>query len=84
MAHLSEASGRQDKTISDYVFAYMRYGHQCDEVPRQKWETDLHYAGTDAVPLCWHFWHTYRIEDLVSNVLMAHRLRSLTRIGRPE
>ena len=23
------------------------------------------------VPLCWQFWHTYRIEDLVSNILMA-------------
>ena len=32
---------------------------------------DLHYAGTKIVPLCWQFWHTYRIEDLVSNILMA-------------
>lgn len=28
-------------------------------------------SGTRTVPMCWQFWHTYRIEDLVSNILMA-------------
>lgn len=23
--------------------------------------------------MCWQFWHTYRIEDLVSNILMANQ-----------
>ena len=42
-------------------------------VPREDYETDLHYAGTKTVPLCWYFWHTYRIEDLVSNLLMCNQ-----------
>ena len=37
---------------------------------RQPWETDLHYAGTDRV---WQLWHTVRIEDLVSNILLANQ-----------
>lgn len=40
-------------------------------VPREDREVDLHYAGTREVPLCWQFWHTYRIEDLVSNLLIV-------------
>ena len=48
-------------------------GHQNDLVPRENWEEDLHYAGTNTVPMCWQFWHTYRIEDLVSNILMANQ-----------
>ena len=46
-------------------------GHQNELMPRENWEEDLHYAGTNTVPMCWQFWHTYRIEDLVSNILMA-------------
>ena len=42
-------------------------------MPREDYETDLHYAGTKTVPLCWYFWHTYRIEDIVSNILMANQ-----------
>lgn len=73
MVHPAEISGRQDKTIADYVLDYMMDGHQNAPVPRQKWDTDLHYAGTETVPMCWQFWHTYRIEDLVGNILMAHQ-----------
>lgn len=73
MVHPAEISGRQDKTIADYVLDYMMDGHQNVPVPRQKWDTDLHYAGTETVPMCWQFWHTYRIEDLVGNILMAHQ-----------
>lgn len=73
MVHPAEISGRQDKTIADYVLDYMMDGNQNVPVPRQKWDTDLHYAGTGTVPMCWQFWHTYRIEDLVGNILMAHQ-----------
>lgn len=73
MVHPAEISGGHDKTIADYVLEYMLAGHQNVPVPRQKWDTDLHYAGTETVPLCWQFWHIYRIEDLVSNILMANQ-----------
>ncbi len=36
-------------------------------------DVDLDWAGTDKVPMCWHFWHTYRIEDLVTNILIADK-----------
>ncbi len=71
MVHPAEISGRSEKTIADYVLDYMMAGNQNALVPREKWDSDLHYAGTKTVPLCWQFWHTYRIEDLVSNILMA-------------
>ena len=72
MVHPAEVSGRTEKTIADYVLDYMMAGHQNDLVPRENWEEDLHYAGTNTVPMVWQFWHTYRIEDLVSNILMAN------------
>jgi len=70
MVHPAEVSGRTEKTIADYVLDYMLEGHQNDIVPREDWDVDLHYAGTKTVPMCWQLWHTYRIEDLVSNILM--------------
>lgn len=73
MVHPAEVSGQTEKTIADYVLDYMMDGHQNDLVPREDWEEDLHYAGTNTVPMCWQFWHTYRIEDLVSNILMANQ-----------
>ncbi len=73
MVHPAEISGRTEKTIADYVLDYMMEGHQNDIVPREDYDVDLHYAGTRRVPLCWQFWHTYRIEDLVSNILMGNR-----------
>lgn len=73
MVHPAEISGRSEKTVADYVLDYMLSGHQNVLVPRENYETDLHYAGTKTVPLCWQFWHTYRIEDLVSNILMANQ-----------
>ena len=45
-------------------------GNPNELVQRETWDTDLKYAGSKTVPLCWQFWHTYRIEDLVSNILM--------------
>lgn len=71
MVHLAEISGRTEKTIADYVLDYMLNGNQNALVPREDYDVDLHYAGTRTVPMCWQFWHTYRIEDLVSNILMA-------------
>ena len=71
MVHPAEISGRTEKTIADYVLDYMLKGNQNELVPREDCDVDLHYAGTKIVPLCWQFWHTYRIEDLVSNILMA-------------
>ena len=73
MVHPAEVSGASEKTVADYVLDYMLAGNQNKLVPRQIWDTDLHYAGTDFVPLCWQLWHTYRIEDLVSNILMANQ-----------
>lgn len=73
MVHPSEISGRTEKTIADYVLDYMLRGNQNELVPREDYDVDLHYAGTRTVPLCWQFWHTYRIEDLVSNILMANQ-----------
>ena len=51
----------------------MLKGIQNTIVPREDYDVDLHYAGTRTVPMCWQFWHTYRIEDLVSNILMANQ-----------
>lgn len=73
MVHPAEISGRTEKTIADYVLEYMLKGNQNELVPREDCDVDLHYAGTKIVPLCWQFWHTYRIEDLVSNILMADK-----------
>ncbi|MBP5553236.1 MAG: hypothetical protein J6X94_00025 [Lachnospiraceae bacterium] len=72
LVHPAEISGRKEKTIADLVLDYMLEGHHNEEVPRETWDTDLHYAGTKTVPICWQFWHTYRIEDLVSNILMEN------------
>lgn len=71
MVHPAEISGRIEKTIADYVLDYMLNGNQNALVPREDYDVDLHYAGTRTVPMCWQFWHNYRIEDLVSNILMA-------------
>lgn len=73
LVHPAEISGRTEKTIADYVLDYMLKGNQNELVPREDYDVDLHYAGTRTVPLCWQFWHTYRIEDLVSNILMANQ-----------
>ena len=73
MVHPAEISGRTEKTIADYVLDYMLRGNQNELVPREDYDVNLHYAGTRTVPLCWQFWNTYRIEDLVSNILMANQ-----------
>ena len=73
MVHPAQISGRTEKTIADYVLDYMLSGNQNVIVPREDCYVDLHYAGTEKVPMCWQFWHTYRIEDLVSNILMGNR-----------
>lgn len=73
MVHPAEISGRKEKTVADYVLDYMMLGNQNAIVPREDFDVDLHYAGTRKVPMCWQFWHTYRIEDLVSNILMANQ-----------
>lgn len=73
MVHPVEISGRSEKTIADYVLDYMMSGNQNAVVPREECGIDLRYAGTATVPMCWQFWHIYRIEDLVSNILMANQ-----------
>lgn len=73
MVHPAEISGSSEKTIADYVLDYMLKGNQNALVPREDYDVDLRYAGTRTVPMCWQFWHTYRIEDLVSNILMANQ-----------
>ena len=72
LVHPAEISGRMEKTIADHVLDYMMQGKQNELVPRETWDTDLHYDGSKTVPICWQFWHTYRIEDLVSNILMKN------------
>ena len=71
MVHPAEVSGLSEKTIADFVLDYMMEGNQNVIVPRETWDVDLKYAGAADVTICWQFWHTYRIEDLVSNILMA-------------
>lgn len=73
MVHPAEVSGKTEKTIADYVWDYMIKGNQNTIVPREDYDVDLHYAGTKTVPMCWQFWHIYRIEDLVSNILMVNQ-----------
>ncbi len=73
MVHPAEISGRAEKTIADYVLDYMLSGNQNELVPREDCNINLKYAGTETVPVCWQFWHTYRIEDLVSNILMMNQ-----------
>ena len=73
MVHPAEISGRSEKTFADFVLDYMLCGNQNVIVPRENHDTDLHYAGTKTVPMCWQLWHTYRIEDLVSNILMSNQ-----------
>lgn len=71
LVHLSKVSDRRERTMADYVTEYMLSGRQNEQVPRQPWDTDLHYAGAERVPMIWQLWHTARIEDLVGNILMA-------------
>ncbi len=72
LVHPAIVSGRSDKTLADYVLDYMLDGNQNELVPRKNFDSDLHYDGTGTVPLVWQFWHTYRIEDLISNILMKN------------
>lgn len=72
LVHPAVVSGRGEKTLADYVLDYMLDGNQNELVPRKNFDSDLHYDGTDTVPLVWQFWHTYRIEDLISNILMKN------------
>lgn len=74
MVHPRLASGLNEKTISDYVLDYMIQNNNKEMlVPRMNCEISLDWAGTDMVPICWQIWHTYRIEDLVSNFLIANK-----------
>ncbi len=73
LVHPAVVSGNQEKTIADYVLESILSGNQNELVPRKIFETDLHYDGSDTVPMCWQLWHTYRIEDLISNILMANK-----------
>lgn len=70
---LIHPSNINEKSISDIVFDYMINGHQNDIVEREIFDTDLHYAGCKKVPICWIFYHCYRIEDLVSNIIMKNQ-----------
>ncbi len=72
MVHPAEISGREEKTVADYVLDYMMQGHKDEFVQREPWDSDLKYAGYKTVPMCWQVWHPYRIEDLVSNILMEN------------
>lgn len=71
MVHPAEISGREEKTVADLVMDYVSDGHQNVPTNRMNSGVDLTYAGTDIVPMAWHLWHIYRIEDLVSNLLIA-------------
>jgi len=55
MVHPAEISGRTEKTVADFVLDYMIQGNQNELVPRETYDTDLHYAGTKTVPICWQF-----------------------------
>ena len=72
LVHPALVSGRAEKTVADIVLDHVLNGNQNEIVQRETWDTDLHYAGSKTVPMCWQLWHTYRIEDLVSNILMEN------------
>ena len=72
LVHPASVSGRAEKTVADIVLDHVLNGNQNEIVQRESWDTDLHYAGSKTVPMCWQLWHTYRIEDLVSNILMEN------------
>ncbi len=71
MVHPAEISGRNEKTFADFVWDYMMKGNRNEFVRRETWDTDLKYAGSKTVPVCWLFWHTYRIEDLVGGMILT-------------
>lgn len=73
MVHPAEISGRKEKTVADLVLNYVLDGHQNVPTSRMNCNIDLTRAGTDIVPMVWHLWHIYRIEDLVSNLLIAEK-----------
>ncbi len=73
IVHPAVVSGSKEKTIADYVLEYILAGHQNELVPRKIFDTDLHYDGSATVPMVWELWHIYRIEDLISNILMANQ-----------
>ena len=74
MVHPKAVSGIKQDTIADHVLNYMlEKDNKTKLVPRMDCGIDLNWAGTEKVPMCWHFWHTYRIEDLVSNILIADK-----------
>ena len=74
MVHPKAVSGTKQNTIADYVLNYMlEKDNKSKIVPRMDCGVDFDWAGTEKVPMCWHFWHTYRIEDLVSNILIADK-----------
>lgn len=74
MVHPRLVSGINEKTIADYILDFMLQSNNKEIlVPRMHCEISLDWAGTDVVPMCWQFWHTYRIEDLVSNILMVNQ-----------
>lgn len=80
MVHPRLVSGIGEKTISDYVMDFMLIDNNREMlVPRMDSEISLDWAGTDVVPMCWQFWHTYRIEDLVSNYLIANKSQIFNR-----
>ena len=41
MVHPAEISGREDKTIADYVLDYMMKGNKKEFVQREPWDADL-------------------------------------------
>lgn len=53
MVHPAAVSGLAQKTIADYVLDCVLDGHQNDLVPRKIFQTDLHYDGSDIVPMVW-------------------------------
>ena len=84
MVHPAEVSGASEKTVADYVLDYMLAGNQNVLVPRQIWDTDLHYAGTDMVPLCWQFWPDFQRRMAEENRRRDHGYRKRAGAGRSE
>lgn len=74
LVHPSYIYGGKEKTIADYVFDYLKEDKNKEEmICRMECEIDLNYAGSKDVPLWWEIWHTARIEDLVSNILVGKK-----------
>lgn len=67
MVHPAQISGREEKTVADYVLDYMMQGHKDELVQREPWDSYLKYAGSKTVPMTSH--HMMHIPTCIDKIL---------------